>query len=354
MVDAYERQRKRNRNRNVTEKETELKKKEKMELKLKVIAYARNGHTDKFGIPRQSREESPILTRIVFEPEYNVAEALRGIEGYSHLWLLWGFSASRPASPERPSQDDCKTANAVRPQAEPAVGQSWSPTVRPPRLGGNKRMGVFATRSPFRPNPIGLSSVRLVAVRLNDKLRIINYELSDKSTDRDFERAKSGIRECSESGRMELIVSGADVLDGTPIYDIKPYLSFSDSHPDARNGFAEETKDYQIEVDWSLVEAEYQGSLGLVSAECPPNHPLITPLSPPNHPLSDAEKEEIEYILRQDPRPGYQNDPEREYKLDYGGWKVRFKVQRTMNEGQEAKDKVIVTEIRKETENLLN
>ena len=139
-------------------------------MNLKVIAYAHNGHTDKFGIPRQSRDESPILTRIVFEPEYAVKEALRGIEGYSHLWLIWGFSeveTSRPTTSVESSQSDCKTADAVRPQEEPAVGLSWSPTVRPPRLGGNKRMGVFATRSPFRPNPIGLSSVRLVGVRLN-------------------------------------------------------------------------------------------------------------------------------------------------------------------------------------------
>ena len=215
-------------------------------MTLKVIAYARNGHTDKFGIPRQSREDSPILTRIVFEPEYNVPEALRGIEGYSHLWLLWGFSEV----------------------------DSWSPTVRPPRLGGNKRMGVFATRSPFRPNPIGLSSVRLVRV-----------------------------------GQGELVVSGADVLDGTPIYDIKPYLSFSDSHPDAKNGFAEETKDYQLEVKWqvedttSIAEDKRYG-LGL---------PRDT-------------KDAISYILAQDPRPAYQDDPEREYKMDYGGYTVTFSV----------------------------
>ena len=256
-------------------------------MTLKVIAYARNGHTDKFGIPRQSREDSPILTRIVFEPDYNVPEALRGIEGYSHLWLLWGFSAARPASPERP-------------QAEPAVGQSWSPTVRPPRLGGNKRMGVFATRSPFRPNPIGLSSVRLIAVRLNDKLRITNYELGDAI---DFDAMPR------ENGRMELIVSGADVLDGTPIYDIKPYLSLSDSHPDARNGFAEETKDRELEVDWSLVANE-----------------------------SSVIMAEIDYILRQDPRPGYQKDPDREYKMDYAGYRVTFVV---------ADGKVVVKKIEK-------
>ena len=202
-------------------------------MELKVIAYARNGHTDKFGIPRQSREESPIRTRIVFEPEYRSPEALRGIEGYSHLWLIWGFNTT-----------------------------DWSPTVRPPRLGGNTRMGVFATRSPFRPNPLGLSSVRLIGIEDGD-----------------------------------LIVSGADVLDGTPIYDIKPYLSFSDSHEDARNGFAEEHKEDRLAVS---------GERGDVP---------------------EGVWEDIKYILSQDPRPGYQDDPEREYKMDYAGWKVTFKVQ---------------------------
>ena len=232
-------------------------------MELKVIAYARNGHTDKFGIPRQSREESPILTRIVFEPEFSMREALRGIEGYSHLWLLWGFSEV----------------------------DTWSPTVRPPRLGGNKRMGVFATRSPFRPNPIGLSSVKLVGI---------------------------------EHG--ELIVSGADVLDGTPIYDIKPYLSFSDSHPEAKNGFAEETKDRELEVDWSLIEGIDSNVVGSSSYEPRGNNAVITRLSRGNHALLDA-KTEIEYILRQDPRPGYQDNPERVYKMDYAGIRVSFKVQ---------------------------
>ena len=224
-------------------------------MTLKVIAYARNGHTDKFGIPRQSREDSPIRTRIVFEPEFRVKEALRGIEGYSHLWLIWGFSEiSR-------SRDDEMT------KEETSKEESWSPTVRPPRLGGNKRMGVFATRSPFRPNPIGLSSVKLEEV------------------------TKEG----------DLIVSGADVLDGTPIYDIKPYLSFSDSHEEARNGFAEETKAYRLAVDWDLIGGR-----------------ILLPRST---------KKEMEYILSQDPRPGYQNDPEREYKLDYAGWTVTFVVE---------------------------
>ena len=205
-------------------------------MDLKVIAYARNGHSDKFGIPRQSRDESPIVTRIVFEPEYRIHEALRGIEGYSHLWLIWGFSEV----------------------------DSWSPTVRPPRLGGNTRMGVFATRSPFRPNPLGLSSVRLLGVENGD-----------------------------------LIVSGADLLDGTPIYDIKPYLSFSDSHEDAQNGFAAATEDYHLTI------SNYQSQMTNI----------------PEDVLRD-----IAYILSQDPRPAYQNDPDREYKLDYAGYTVSFSV----------------------------
>ena len=206
-----------------------------------MIAYARNGHTDKFGIPRQSREESPIVTRIVFEPEYSVAEALRGIEGFSHLWLIWGFSDVRNV-------------------------MDWSPTVRPPRLGGNKRMGVFATRSPFRPNPIGLSSVRLLDVRRGE--------------------------------RLELLVSGADLLDGTPIYDIKPYLSFSDSHPEAVDGFAAEHSDYALDVRWDDVRCTKD--------------------------LPEQVRRDIEYILSQDPRPAYQDDPEREYKMDYAGYTITF------------------------------
>jgi len=191
---------------------------------LEIIARARNGFEDKFGIPRQSREESGIETHIVFEPEFRDRNMLRGIEDFSHVWLIWGFSEA----------------------------DSWSATVRPPRLGGNTRMGVFATRSPYRPNHLGLSSVRLLRV---------------------------------ENG--ELVVSGADLLDGTPIYDIKPYLSFSDSHSDAQNGFAEETKDYRLRV------------------------PLL---------------EDLLEILRQDPRPAYQEDG-RVYKLDYHNYRVEFSVE---------------------------
>ena len=233
-------------------------------MELKVIAYARNGHTDKFGIPRQSRDESPILTRIVFEPDYRIPEALRGIEGYSHLWLIWGFNTT-----------------------------DWNPTVRPPRLGGNTRMGVFATRSPFRPNPLGLSSVRLIEIENGD-----------------------------------LIVSGADVLDGTPIYDIKPYLSFSDSHPEAKNGFADETRDYHLEVVW---EHEYSTIIG-------ENHEQSLG-------LSQHDKDAITYILAQDPRPGYQDDPKREYKMDYAGWTVTFVVQ--PQEGDLKHARVVIRKIEK-------
>lgn len=261
-------------------------------MQLKVIAYAHNGHTDKFGIPRQSRDESPILTRIVFEPEFAVKEALRGIEGFSHLWLIWGFNTTE-----------------------------WSPTVRPPRLGGNKRMGVFATRSPFRPNPIGLSSVKLVEVR-----RVQN-------TDRDADRGQT------QKYQLELIVSGADVLDGTPIYDIKPYLSFSDSHEDAKNGFAEETKDYRLDVEW--------GEVSLISAESPTNHPLITHLSPTQRSDFGRVKDDLEFILSQDPRPAYQDDPTREYKLDYGGYTVTFVVHQNSEKGNTQNGVVIVKKIEK-------
>ena len=224
-------------------------------MELKIIAYARNGFSQKFGIPRQSREDSCLETHIIFAPAYRVREALRGIEDYSHLWLLWGFSQCEQIKGERP-----KLKND---------GLDWSPTVRPPRLGGNKRMGVFATRSPFRPNPIGLTSVKLLRVE-----------------------------DTKENGVM-LVVSGADLLDGTPIYDIKPYLTFSDSHPEAKNGFAEATQDYHLEVhipEQLLQKVQPQG--------CP----------------WDALKE----ILSQDPRPAYQNDPERVYHLDYDNWAVDF------------------------------
>lgn len=227
-------------------------------MKITPVAIARNGFMDKFGIPRQSREESCIETRIVFEPDFRVREALRGIEGYSHLWLIWGFSR-------------CAIHNA---QSATGIGETpdWSPTVRPPRLGGNVRMGVFATRSPFRPNALGLSSVRLLRI---------------EDTTRDG---------------LVLVVSGADLLDGTPIYDIKPYLSYSDAHPEARNGFGEATSNYHLAVDVSTGVLESALAQG-----CP--------------------WQALQEILSQDPRPAYQHDPMRVYHLDYAGWTVAFRVE---------------------------
>ena len=212
---------------------------------MKVIAHIHNDFNGKFGVPRQSGLVAGLEASIVFTPEYRNAEALRGLEGFSHIWLLWDFSLAHT--------------------------DKWSPTVRPPRLGGNKRMGVFATRSPFRPNPIGLTSVRLLRVE-----------------------------ETAEDGVI-LVVSGADLLNGTPIYDIKPYLSFSDSHPDAQCGFAQATQDYRLEVhiDDKLLAAVLQQG-------CP--------------------WQAIHEILSQDPRPAYQHDPERIYHLDYADWAIDFKV----------------------------
>ena len=226
-------------------------------MQLQVIAHACNGFSQKFGIPRQSREESCIETRIIFTPAYRVREALRGIDEYSYLWLLWGFHETWSAN------------NVQRKKRTNDTGLNWSPTVRPPRLGGNKRMGIFATRSPFRPNPIGLTSVRLLRV------------------------------EETKNEGVVLVVSGADLLDGTPIYDIKPYLSFSDSHSTAQNGFAEATQDYRLEVvigDELLREIMQKG--------CP--------------------WAAIKEILSQDPRPAYQDDPKRVYHIDYAGWEVDF------------------------------
>ena len=210
---------------------------------MKVIAHIETEFPTKFGLPRQSGLVEELRATIVFEPEYRVDEALRGIEEWSHLWLLWEFS-------------DAKR-------------EEWSPTVRPPRLGGNTRVGVFATRSPYRPNPVGLSCVRLEKV--------------EKTPDR---------------GTV-LIVRGADLKDGTPIYDIKPYLAYADSHPEASGGFAEAALAHKLQVVWD--EAE----------------PM---------PLSDEKKAALSAVLSLDPRPAYQEDPARIYGFEFAGYTVRFSV----------------------------
>lgn len=208
---------------------------------MKIIARIHTDFKEKFGIPRQSGLVDSLRARIVFEPEYRVKEALRGIEDFSHLWLIWEFSEAKR--------------------------DGWSPTVRPPRLGGNKRMGVFATRSPFRPNSIGLSSVRLIGI------------------------------EHTESEGDVLIISGADLLDGTPIFDIKPYLPFTDSHPDAKGGFADEKKEYEAEV---IIPDEVKKG------------------------ISEHRLEEITELLLQDPRPSYRDDENREYGMSYADLEISF------------------------------
>ena len=214
---------------------------------MEVIARIRNAFPTKFGLPRQSGLVPELTSTIVFEPVYRVDAALRGIEDYSHLWLIWGFH------------------QAVR----EGESQAWRPTVRPPRLGGNTRMGVFATRSPFRPNPIGLTVVKLLAV------------------------------EDSPEGKV-LVVAGADMMDGTPIYDIKPYLPYVDSVPEAVGGFTRETADYHLTVDFP------EALLARVPQDM---------------------RQVLLGVLAQDPRPAYQHDDERVYGLPFGGMDVKFRVQ---------------------------
>ncbi len=215
-------------------------------MEVKVIARIHNDFDEKFGIPRQSGLINAV-SRIVFEPEYRDDNALRGIEEYSHLWLLWQFSEH--------------------------TEKGWHPTVRPPRLGGNTRVGVFATRSPFRPNPIGMSCVALEKVVLE-----------------------------GEEGPV-LYVRGADMMNGTPILDIKPYLPYVDAHPEAKGGFAEEKKDYQLTVEISADTLEQLKKV-----------------------YSREQIEALRELLAQDPRPSYQEDEGRVYGMKYAGGEVRFRM----------------------------
>ena len=212
-------------------------------LTLSPIAVARTDFKEKFGIPRQSGRV-PLRARIVFLPKYRNPDALRGIEGYSHLWLLWHFS--------KVEKED-----------------AFRPTVRPPRLGGNERVGVFASRSPYRPNPVGLSSVRLV-----------------------------GVERTEHEGDV-LVVEGADLLDGTPIFDIKPYLPTADLHLDARGGFADGVKDYRLAVSCDE---------GLLKK------------------IDEDKREGLLLLLADDPRPAYQEDGERVYGLAFAAWEIKFTV----------------------------
>ncbi len=208
---------------------------------MEIIARIHSSFPTKFGIPRQSGLAPSLESRIVFEPPYRSPDALRGLDGFSHIWLIWQFSE--------------------------AIRTEWSPTVRPPRLGGNTRMGVFATRSPFRPNPLGLSCVAL---------------------------ARIGQEDCGPV----LYVRGADLMDGTPIYDIKPYLPYADCHPEATGGFAEPLQSRALEV-------------------CFPGELLARIPQELRAGLCEA--------LAQDPRPSYQRDPGRVYGLPFAGFDIRFR-----------------------------
>ena len=213
------------------------------ELRMHIIARIHTDFPTKFGIPRQSGLVEDLKSYVVFEPEYRDENALRGIEQFSHLWLIWQFSE--------------------------AVREGWSPTVRPPRLGGNTRIGVFATRSPFRPNAIGLSSVKLEGVSRDPKLGPI------------------------------LHLACADLMDGTPILDIKPYIPFSDSHPDAADGYTAQTIAHHLEVDFP---------------------PELLEMVPPD------KRGALEGVLAQDPRPSYQDDPQRVYGFAFAGMEIKFRV----------------------------
>ena len=207
------------------------------------VARIRSDFPTKFGVPRQAGLVEELRSAVVFEPRYRVPEALRGIEGFSHLWLIWEFSKNRR--------------------------EGWSPTVRPPRLGGNQRVGVFATRSPFRPNPIGLSCVKLEGVELS-----------------------------GPDGPV-LVVSGADLVDGTPIFDIKPYLPYADCRPEAVGGFAGAVPE------------------GALTVDIPPELVERVP---------ESRRTALRAVLAQDPRPHYQDDPRRVYGFGFAGLEVRFTV----------------------------
>lgn len=212
---------------------------------MKVIAHIHNDFNGKFGVPRQSGLVAGLEASIVFTPEYRNAEAMRGLEGFSHIWLLWDFSLAHT--------------------------DKWSPTVRPPRLGGNKRMGVWATRSPFRPNNIGLSSVRILGIELD-----------------------------SPQGPI-IRIEGADLMNGTPILDIKPYLPFTDSHPDATSGWTSEVTTPQLEV---IIPLEVRQRYNFTSQQW----------------------QALEGVLASDPRPHYQDDPERIYSFEFRGENIKFSV----------------------------
>lgn len=238
---------------------------------ISIIARIENDLKEKFGVPRQSNLAGHIISKIVFELEYRDVNAFRGLEEYSHLWLLWEFSEVVEGR-KHLEEDDRDASEKANTSAK--TNTSWKAMVRPPRLGGNKRVGVFATRSPFRPNPIGLSCVKLERIELD-----------------------------AQEGPV-LYVSGADLMDGTPIYDIKPYLPYVDCHPEAKGSFSEEKKNYRLRVEFSDEITD---------------HIRIN--------FSENQVQGLLEILALDPRPSYQEDPERIYGMKYEDFNVRFRVE---------------------------
>lgn len=235
-------------------------------MEIKPIAYIRTAFAEKFGVPRQSGLAKSLRGFIVFEKEYRNPDALRGLEDFSHLWLIWEFSANRKGYAQKAAEEVL-----CQPGSEEAIGKcSWQPTVRPPRLGGNAQMGVFATRSPFRPNSLGLSCVRIAGIELN-----------------------------TPDGPV-VEVMGADLMDGTPIYDIKPYIRYADARPEAVCGYVD-----------SLQERSLKVVLPKELSEIIEDRSIIPSL--------------VE-TLQLDPRPSYHNDPEREYGMSFAGYNVRFTV----------------------------
>ena len=212
-------------------------------VNIQVIAKIKSDFPSKFGIPRQSGLVDELRSTIIFEPDFRNPDTLRGIENFSHIWLIWQFSE--------------------------AAGKGWSPTVRPPRLGGNTRMGVFATRSPFRPNSLGLSSVKLISVE-----------------------------HTSQYGTV-LHVAGADLMDGTPIFDIKPYIPYGDSHPDATGGFTDSADDFLLDVEFPCLLLDK---------------------------IPESKRKALLGVLSHDPRPSYQQDPDRVYGLTFAGFDLKFTV----------------------------
>lgn len=285
------------------------------------VARFRSPFKTKFGIPRQAGLAGGLKGRIVFEPDFRAAEALRGLDGFDFIWLIWGFSGNKPRPVAEPAEAVAEPVEATEPMPS-ALQQFQRPqrprtafraTVRPPRLGGNERVGVFASRSPFRPNGLGLSSVRIES---------IEYDA------RDADGKPLG---------PVINVLGADLMDGTPVYDIKPYVTYADSHPQAASGFVDENdwKPLKVVFAPSVTSASSVTSAGSVtgtesvpgaSSVAEPSYSVAEPVEATVPGWTEADMASLKEVLAQDPRPQYRNDPDKEYGMTFNDMDVRFKV----------------------------